>query len=129
MRDFQQIILLGQLPVMNIRRHVDIHLALLCRQNSVLHLHHGMPKLGMPSRKLAHPLGHDFVRAVSSVHPHVDRFPKNLLKLDDTLQFLQTDGKLIELLGVDIVLVVDRHIHNAVKQPHKKEECIVMFMF
>jgi hypothetical protein len=43
------------------------------------------------------------------------------LKLNDVLQFLQANGKLLELLGINIGFVVDWGIHNVVGQTHKKK--------
>ncbi|MPN42589.1 hypothetical protein SDC9_190146 [bioreactor metagenome] len=56
----------------------------------------------MPCHKRAQPLGHDFVRAVIFVQAHIHRFTKNLLQLSNTLQLLQANRELPELLGGNI---------------------------
>jgi len=37
----------------------------------------------------------------------VDHFPKNILKLEDSLEFLRANDEPLQFLGVNIVFVVD----------------------
>jgi len=52
----------------------------------------------------------------------VDHFPKNILKLEDSLEFLQANDEPLQFLGVNIGFVVDGGFRKLLSNHARKNE-------